>query len=305
MALLSVNNPRRHAPVVNISAVSVRDTAPITPVVLMHGLGDAGSNPGMQSLATSIMAAYPGSYATAVDVANGLFSFIVPMQDQVDEFASTVKADQKLAAGFTAIGLSQGGLIIRAYVEQYAGRGGYPPVDQLISICGVQNGEYNCPLELQIIPFVCELFLADPYRLTALNLTSPLAFSDYFVTSMNQSMYLEQNSFLPALNNELPSRNANYTAAITSLKRIFLSEALNDTVVYPHQSESFGGYEWGSADTVYTFTDPAHSPQYDGNLLGLRDVYAAGRLAFSTFEGDHLRFSDAYWNGTILPLLTA
>ena len=33
------------------------------PVVLMHGLGDAGSNPGMQSLAQSVMAKYPGSYA--------------------------------------------------------------------------------------------------------------------------------------------------------------------------------------------------------------------------------------------------
>jgi hypothetical protein len=33
------------------------------PVVLMHGLGDAGSNPGMQSLAQSVMTKYPGSYA--------------------------------------------------------------------------------------------------------------------------------------------------------------------------------------------------------------------------------------------------
>ncbi len=33
------------------------------PVVLMHGLGDAGSNPGMQSLAQSVMTRYPGIYA--------------------------------------------------------------------------------------------------------------------------------------------------------------------------------------------------------------------------------------------------
>ncbi|MDR3738001.1 MAG: hypothetical protein P4L40_03185 [Terracidiphilus sp.] len=42
--------------------------------------GDAGSNPGMQSLATSIMSKYPGSYATALDVADGLLSFLTPMQ---------------------------------------------------------------------------------------------------------------------------------------------------------------------------------------------------------------------------------
>jgi hypothetical protein len=53
------------------------------PVVLMHGLGDAGSNPGMQSLAQSIMTKYPGSYAVAVDVADGLDSFLTPVQQQV------------------------------------------------------------------------------------------------------------------------------------------------------------------------------------------------------------------------------
>ena len=53
------------------------------PVVLMHGLGDAGSNPGMQSLAQSVMTKYPGIYATAVDVADGLLSFLEPMKSQV------------------------------------------------------------------------------------------------------------------------------------------------------------------------------------------------------------------------------
>ncbi len=104
------------------------------PVVLMHGLGDAGSNPGMQSLAQSVMAKYPGLYAVAVDVADSIDSFLEPVQQQVDEFAKVVASDPKLAGGFNVVGLSQGGLIIRAYVQQYNN----PPVFNLVSICGVQ-----------------------------------------------------------------------------------------------------------------------------------------------------------------------
>ncbi|MDR3738002.1 MAG: hypothetical protein P4L40_03190 [Terracidiphilus sp.] len=55
-------------------------------------------------------------------------------QAQVDQFAAAVRADPKLADGFNVVGLSQGGLIVRAYVEQYND----PPVYNLVSICGVQ-----------------------------------------------------------------------------------------------------------------------------------------------------------------------
>ena len=127
------------APTLNLSLITPRAAAPAasyTPTVLMHGLGDAGSNAGMQSLAQSVETAYPGAYATAVDVANTLFSFIVPINDQVDEFAAAVMADPKLKSAplINVVGLSQGGLVIRGYAERYAGRNGYPGVKNLVSI---------------------------------------------------------------------------------------------------------------------------------------------------------------------------
>lgn len=90
----------------------------------------------------------PTPAAVAVNVANTLFSFIVPIEDQIDEFAATVRADPKLAGGFNVVGLSQGGLVVRGYVERYND----PPVKNLISICGIQGGEFSCPLELDLIP---------------------------------------------------------------------------------------------------------------------------------------------------------
>ena len=53
--LLERTLPSRLAPTVDVAATTVRGAAaaagaPYTPTVLMHGLGDAGSNAGMKSL---------------------------------------------------------------------------------------------------------------------------------------------------------------------------------------------------------------------------------------------------------------
>ncbi len=142
-------------------------------------------------------------------MANTLFSFIVPINDQVDELAATIKADPKLQHEplINLVGLSQGGLVIRGYAEKYGGRNGYPGVKSLVSICGVQNGVFNCPLELQIIPFLCDIFEADPYNFL-FNGSIPLSFSDYFTTYWDKSMYLSGNQCLPYFNNQVAHANA-------------------------------------------------------------------------------------------------
>ncbi|KAA0163410.1 hypothetical protein FNF31_00587 [Cafeteria roenbergensis] len=261
-----------------------------TPVVLMHGLGDAGSNPGMEQLARTVSDAYPGKVSLAVNVSNGFLSYITPMQAQVDEFAATVRADPRLAGGFDAVGLSQGGIIVRAYVEQYND----PPVRNLIGVSGVMNGVFNCPLMMQIIPFVCEIYETDPYALDFI-----LGFSEYFVLSQNKSLYLSGNPFLPALNGQT-TVNETYKRNFESLNSVTLGMALNDTVVYPKESEQFGGYAWGTKDTVFTMRQ---ADFYESNSFGLRTLNEAGKVSMVQYEGDHLRFSDAWWNANILPRL--
>jgi palmitoyl-protein thioesterase len=222
------------------------------------------------------------------------------MWTQVAEFASVVKGDAKLAGGFNLVGLSQGGLVARAYIEEYSGSGGYPSVFNFVSLCGVQGGEYNCPLELQIIPFLCELVWQNPYGLL-FNDTQYFAPADYIVTPLNQTQYLTQNPFLPVINNEIAARaNPAYKAAMKGLNAIVLTAALNDTVVYPYQSEQFGGYAWGSNTQVFNF---AQSPQYTQDLLGLADMYNSGKLVLNSFVGDHLQWPQSFWDEVVLPYL--
>lgn len=79
--------------------------------------------------------------------------------------------------------------------------------------------------------------------------------------------------------------------------------ALNDTVVYPHQSEQFGGYKFtnGDKDTKIIYTMREWS-QYQNNAFGLRTLDQAGKVHFAEFQGDHLRFSDEWWNSVVLPV---
>ena len=293
-------------------------TASYRPVVLMHGLGDAGSNPGMQSLAQSVRDAYPGIHAVSVDVADGLASFLTPMWEQVEQFAAVVRADPQLAGGFNVVGLSQGGPVVRGYIEAYND----PPVHRFVSICGVQGGEFNCPLEMQIIPFVCDIFQDNPYHFL-FNGSIPLSFSDYWVdvnftrymtgeserSSCNGShrntaqlavLYAE-NTFLVPLNNQQDDaslHNATYKANWQSLDHLVLIEATEDTVVYPYQSEQFGGYLPGSTKAVYNYT--TWQP-YLQDSFGLKSLFDAGKVTLGSYKGDHLRFSTQYWEDTVLP----
>jgi len=80
------------------------------------------------------------------------------------------------------VGLSQGGIIVRAYAEQYARTSPlYPPVVNLVSVCGVLNGVWDCPLEIKIIPGLCELYSQNPYDFSQ-TMPSLYRFADWFVT---------------------------------------------------------------------------------------------------------------------------
>lgn len=47
-------------------------------------------------------------------------------------------------------------------------------------------------------------------------------------------------------NNDLAKKNQTFKANMISLNKLALVEATLDTIVYPYQSEQFGGYVWGT-----------------------------------------------------------
>ncbi len=48
------------------------------------------------------------------------------------------------------------------------------------------------------------------------------------------------------VNNEVSGKNASYKSNMLTLNKLVLAEATEDTIVYPYQSEQFGGYQWNT-----------------------------------------------------------
>lgn len=167
-------------------------------------------------------------YVVCLDVADGFSSIITRMQPQLDALSKVLRTDPKLKNGFNALGNSQGGLLMRAYIEKVND----PPVRRFVSVCGTQNGIATCPKSLA---WVCGIWkhLLHPY-------SSPLVFSDYWKDPSDRITYLEKSPFLADLNNEKPAKNDQYKQNMANLEAYVTVEATADTMVYPHESENHG-----------------------------------------------------------------
>jgi hypothetical protein len=116
------------------------------PIVILHGMGDSCFNSGMESL-TSAVAAQFNTYAVCIpggpDAASDtLATFLIDMNANIDNLNAAIAADPKLAGGFNAIGLSQGNLMIRGYMQRYNA----PVVANHLSIHGPLAGVAGIPM---------------------------------------------------------------------------------------------------------------------------------------------------------------
>jgi len=251
-------------------------------------MGDASTNPGMSSLCASITKQYSGVYVLCSPVGNGLGSITTKLAAQVQEFTAEVRADPQLKGGFHVVGLSQGNLVLRAYVEQVND----PPVKTFVSICGPSNGIANCPNNI-LYKLVCPLWKLDKYE-------ASVAFSDYWKDPSNKDQYLQKNRFLADLNNERDEKNATYKANMLTLEKYVLVMATGDNMVVPKESEQHGYYKWGSTTEVEELRD---TEAYQGDWIGLNTLDESKRLDQLSFDGDHLQFGQEFWAGKILPYL--
>jgi len=160
-----------------------------------------------------------------------------------------------------------------------------------ISICGPQNGVGTCPGGTP--GFICDLFKLGPY-------TAKLSFAGYWKEVDNEPQYLQESTFLADINNERDSKNQTYAQRLTSLNKYVLVMALNDTVVIPQESEQHGFWKWN--DTTHTEVEGIFQTQaFQENWLGLYTLFQNNKLDFYNFTGEHIRFTQQFWQDSILP----
>jgi len=91
-----------------------------------------------------------------------------------------------------------------------------------------------------------------------------------------------------------------YKKNFASLEKLVLVQALNDTIVVPKASELFGFWEWGQTKSIVPMEE---TEGYKKDFIGLKTLNEGKKIDTYHFIGDHLRFSNEFWKGKILPYL--
>jgi palmitoyl-protein thioesterase len=261
------------------------------PIVLLHGI--LSDKTELKPVANWLIENLPNKVYN-IDIGSGKpDSIFKPMDWQLNELCYTIYSIPELENGFHFIGMSQGGLLARGYVE----RCNKYPVINLITWVTPHAGVYGMK--------DVDVNLARIYTPFFQNLYS---FSGYWKDPYRYSQYLQFASYLPHLNNDvreyhnydiLPSEyydtegGYSYEAIdwnekqnkenIMNLTNFVMIWSPNDDVLQPPESGKFAFYQINiSNDIVYDWNLPIvdlfSTESFKEDWLGLRTLWETGRL---------------------------
>jgi palmitoyl-protein thioesterase len=236
------------------------------PIVVLHGIASSAEN--METFAEWIQCIFQRKVYN-VEIGTGQkTSLFMPLDKQLAFLCDTIYAEEALAGGFDFIGMSQGGLLARGYVE----RCNKYPVRNLINLVS-PNGGVVIPTNIQMYtPF---------YQ-------KHLSLSGYWRDPTDLSNYFRNCSYLPALNNErLTSFSTQYKANMLSLMNYVLIWSPNDEVLKPPASGKFSVF-----DINYSIIPLEKTPLYMQDLVGLRTLAERDQLGIYETNCSHVEHND-------------
>lgn len=275
------------------------DDTPL-PVVIWHGLGDAFSGEGIQAVAALADAVHPGTFVHTISVAGDdaaadrSATFFGNVSAQVDAVCAELAAHPILstAPAVDALGFSQGGQFLRAYVER-CDRG--PPVRSLVTFGSQHSGiaEFR---ECGASDFLCRGAMALlRFNTWSSFVQSRLVPAQYFRDPADLPAYLEGSQFLADVNNERPAKNAAYKRNLAGLTKFVMFLFEDDTMVHPRESSWFGDVDPDTRESV-----PLRERQmYREDWLGLRELDEKGALVFRSITADHMQIPEKVLNETM------
>ncbi|KAI4141263.1 MAG: hypothetical protein L6R39_005430 [Caloplaca ligustica] len=261
------------------------------PLVVWHGLGDNYKADGLRSIGSLANSTNPGTYTYFIRLASDPSSdrtatFLGNLTEQVSKVCEDISSHPilSLAPAINALGFSQGGQFLRAYIQ----RCNNPPVHTLVTFGSQHNGisEFqNCGDN----DWVCQSWDGYLKRNTWSNFVqSRLVPAQYYRNPEDLEAYLENSNFLADINNEREVKNATYKDNLKRLKRFVMFMFEEDTTVVPKESAYFAEYN-KTSDEV---TKVQERRLYKEDWLGLKWLDEKGRLEFKVAEGRHMQLSE-------------
>lgn len=123
-----------------LAASASIDSQAALPVVIWHGLGDRYDSPGLVELVKDLKSEF--GQDTFVYIARSTddggqdqkATLFANMNTQLEAVADRLQDMPELREGFNAVGLSQGGIYLRGYVERYNLNPAYPAIKTLVTL---------------------------------------------------------------------------------------------------------------------------------------------------------------------------
>uniref|UniRef100_A0A4W5L0G4 Palmitoyl-protein thioesterase 1 n=1 Tax=Hucho hucho TaxID=62062 RepID=A0A4W5L0G4_9TELE len=204
--------------------------------------------------------------------------------------------DPKLKDGYNAMGFSQGGQFLRAVAQRCPS----PPMKTLISVGGQQQGVYGLPKCPGESSHICDWIRKELNSGAYTDIVQKhLVQAQYWHDPLNDDLYKKHSLFLADINQERVV-NETYKKNLQLLDKFVMVKFLQDSVVDPVDTEWFGFLKTGQAKETETLQE---SVLYKEDRLGLAAMESAGKLDFLATEGDHLQFTDKWFNTKLVPYL--
>lgn len=236
------------------------------PIVVLHGIASNTEN--METFADWLQCKFDRKVYN-VEIGNGQkTSLFMPLDKQLDILCDTIYAEEELVGGFDFIGMSQGGLLARGYVE----RCNKYPVRILINMVSPNGGV--------VIPTNIDMY-ATFYQ-------QHLSVSGYWRDPADLENYLRNCSYLPVLNNERQTVfSEKYKANLLGLKNYVLIWSPNDEVLKPPASGKFSVF-----DINYNIIPLEETTLYKQDLIGLRTLAEQEQLSIYETNCSHVEHND-------------
>lgn len=214
----------------------------------------------MAPIAEEIRAIFPKVFIHAIKIgrssnADRLASFYDDVNRQVDEICDQLARIVELKNGFDAVGFSQGGQIMRAYVQ----RCNAPPVRNLITIGAQHQGVMDLPgclppdpedqsaSVLAQVEFPLEILQLSredcgwwqqmvKQNIYANWVQKRIVQAQYFKDPLRYEEYLQKSRFLADINNDHGEKRQEYADRLKSLNKFVMFMFAKDGQVVPKES---------------------------------------------------------------------
>jgi palmitoyl-protein thioesterase len=275
--------------------VPVAEPQPL-PLLIWHGLGDNYAADGLQSVGDLANETNPGTFTYYIRLdenpdSDRTATFLGNLTEQIVQVCTDLASHPILstAPGVNALGFSQGGQFLRAYIE----RCNSPPVRNLVTFGSQHNGITKYQV-CGATDWLCKAYIGILKANTWGSwVQSHLVPAQYFrstddATGDPSEDYLTNSNFLADINNERAAKNKTYASNLASLTKFVMYLFDDDTTVIPKESGWFAQTNASSGEV----TPLRNRTIYTEDWIGLKALDEKDGLVFKTTKGGHMQLDD-------------